>query len=204
VNGTAYASSIAARVVLDCHGALLLCVSTTALAFEALRASNPALSRLELLGADFKEVKLRLADGTELPAKFVLKDADLDLAFMAPDEAAAKRAFAHVDLAQAASGGPLDEFFLVSRAPKALQRVPTVRTTEIAGVVEKPRPFFLMTSETPGSPVFDATGRVLGITVQHFAGGRRTGFVVLPAADIADTAKQATAAKTDESEKKKP
>jgi hypothetical protein len=61
-----------------------------------------------------------------------------------------------------------------------------------------------MTSETPGSPVFDAKGRVLGITVQHFAGGRRTGFVVLPAADIADTAKQATAAKTDESEKQKP
>ena len=39
----------------------------------------------EIVSSEFKEVKLRLANGKEVPARFVLKDADLDLAFMAPE-----------------------------------------------------------------------------------------------------------------------
>jgi hypothetical protein len=165
-------------------------------AFEAMRASQNAPSRIELLGADFKEVKLRLADGTEVPGRFVLKDADLDLAFMAPEAGtdAGKREFPHVNLDESAEGAVLDTYYYVARAPKVLQRVPLVRMTEIAGIVEKPRRLFLMTDQALGTPNFDPNGRTLGITVQHFASGRRTGFVVLPASDIAEMAKQATAA----------
>lgn len=166
-------------------------------AFEMMKAAQPA-ARLELLGADFKEVKLRLADGTEIPAKFVLKDADLDLAFMAPDSAAAdsaKREFAHVNLEEAAEGALLKDYFMVTRAPKVLQRVPIVRESEIIGIVEKPRRIFLVSEQALGAPVFDLEGHVLGISLQHFANGRRTGLVVLPAADIAEMAKQALAAK---------
>lgn len=165
------------------------------MAFEAMSGSQRGGQRPELLGADFKEVKLRLADGTELPARFVLKDQDLDLAFMAPvAEAGARRTFVHVDLAEAAEGDLLESYTLVGRAPKALQRVPVARTTEIMGVVEKPRRLYLMTETSLGVPMFDAAGRVLGITFQHFANSRRTGFVVLPAEDIAEIAKQAQAA----------
>lgn len=168
--------------------------------FEAMRAMQPGAARLELLGADFKEVKLRLADGTEVPARFVLKDADLDLAFMAPDYPAdaAKREFAHVNLDEPAEGVVLNNYFFVSRAPKVLQRVPLVRESEMLGIVEKPRKIFLMTDQALGAPMFDLLGRLLGITLQHFANSRRTGFVVLPAADIADMAKQAAAAKPPE------
>jgi len=56
--------------------------------FDAMRAAGGGRAAPELVGADFKEVKLRLADGKEVPARFVLKDGDLDLAFMAPDVAA--------------------------------------------------------------------------------------------------------------------
>ncbi len=169
------------------------------MAFEAMSGSQRGGQRPELLGADFKEVKLRLADGTELPARFVLKDQDLDLAFMAPvaeeaAEAGARKTFAYVDLAQAAEGELLESYTLVGRAPKALQRVPVARTTKIMGVVEKPRRLYLMTETSLGVPMFDAAGRVLGITFQHFANSRRTGFVVLPAEDIAEIAKQAQAA----------
>jgi len=166
-------------------------------AFEMMKAAQPA-ARLELLGADFKEVKLRLADGTEVPAKFVLKDADLDLAFMAPDTAAAdstKREFAHVNLDEPAEGAVLNNYFMVTRAPKVLQRVPIVRETEIIGIVEKPRRIFLLSEQALGSPVFDPEGHILGISLQHFANNRRTGLVVLPAADISEMAKQALAAK---------
>jgi S1-C subfamily serine protease len=163
--------------------------------FEAMRASGAARGA-ELLGAEFKEVKLRLANGKEVPARFVLKDADLDLAFMAPDVAAdeEKPTFpSYVKLDEATEGTVLDTFYYVGRAPKVLQRVPLVRTSEVMGVVEKPRRFYLMTDLRLGSPMFDAKGRVLGITLQNFASGLQTGYVVLPSADIAEIAKQAAA-----------
>lgn len=161
--------------------------------FEMARAF-PGARGAELVGTDFKEVKLRLADGKELPARFVLKDADLDLAFMAPEGTEAAREFAHVNLEQPAEGAVLGTYFYVSRASKTLQRVPLVRTSEITGIVEKPRRFFLMTDYALGAPMFDAQGRVLGITLQYLANNRPGGFVVLPAPDIADIAKQAMAA----------
>lgn len=159
--------------------------------FEAMRAGGN--TRIELVSVDFKEVKLRLANGEEVPARFVLKDADLDLAFMAPEADAGGRQFAHVALEQAADGAVLGTYFSLGRAPKSLQRVPLVRVSEVTGVVEKPRRFFLMTDQSTGTPTFDPEGRILGVTVQNFANGRPTGMVVLPAADIADMAKQAAA-----------
>jgi S1-C subfamily serine protease len=150
----------------------------------------------ELVGVEFKEVKLRLADGKEVPARFVLKDADLDLAFMAPDVAgdAPKPEFPlYVKLDDSTEGTVMGTYFGIDRAPKVLQRVPLVRTSSIIGVVEKPRKFYLMTAYALGTPTFDHDGHALGVTLQNFASGRRTGFVVLPAADIAEIAKQAAA-----------
>lgn len=162
--------------------------------FEAMRAQQGGTRGLELVSADFKEVKLRLADGKEVPARFVLKDGDLDLAFMAPETAEPERTYAHVNLAEAAEGEVLGRYFFVSRAAKTLQRVPLVRTTEMVGLVEKPRRLFLVADQSLASPVFDAQGRVLGIFLQHFANGRPSGIITLPAADIAEMAKQAAAA----------
>lgn len=148
----------------------------------------------ELVGTEFKEVKLRFADGKEVPARFVLKDADLDLAFMAPETDEPGKVYPHVNLAEPASGTVLNDYFFVSRAQKAQQRVPLVRGTEIAGIVEKPRRFFLMTDQSIATPVFDPEGKVLGITLQNFANGRPTSMVVMPSDDIAEMAKQAAAA----------
>lgn len=162
--------------------------------FDAMRAAGMGSRGAELVGADFKEVKLRLADGQELPARFVLKDADLDLAFMAPEEPSAGRKFPHVVLGEAVNGDLLGTFYYVARASKALQRVPLVRSSEVMGVVEKPRRLYLLSEQAAGSPMFDAGGKLLGISLQHFANGRPTGTVVLPAGDIADIARQAAAA----------
>jgi hypothetical protein len=161
--------------------------------YDAMRAQTGGRGP-EVVGTDFKEVKLRLADGREVPARFVLKDADLDLAFMAPEAAEPGREYPHVNLGEAADGAVLANYFFVSRAPKTLQRVPLVRATEITGIVETPRRFYLLTEQSVSTPVFDLQGRVLGVSLQHFAGGRPNGMVVLPAADIAEMAKQATAA----------
>lgn len=160
---------------------------------EAMRAGGGS-GGPQIVGSEFKEVKLRLADGKEVPARFVLKDADLDLAFMAPETSDPARQFPHVKLEEATDGVVLGSHYYVARAAKALQRVPMVRHTEIMGIVEKPRRLYLLTDTSAGTPVFDARGKLLGLTVQHFANGARTGNVVLPAADVADMAKQAAEA----------
>ncbi len=159
--------------------------------FDAMRAAQPGGRMPELVGVDFKEVKLRTADGREVPARFVLKDADLDLAFIAPETAEADRPYAHVKLDEAAEGTVLGDYYFVARAPKALQRTPLVRTSELIGIVEKPRRLYLLSNQSLGTPMFDAAGRTLGISLQHFANGRPVGVIVLPAGDIADMAKQA-------------
>lgn len=160
--------------------------------YDAMRGT-PQGGRVELVGVEFKEVKLRLADGKEVPAKFVLKDADLDLAFMAPETAEAGRDYAHVKLDDTAEGVVLADYFYVARAPKSLQRIPLVRGSEIIGIVEKPRRFYLVTDHSVGTPLFDPQGRVLGISLQPFTSGQAS-VIVMPAADIAEMAKQAAAA----------
>src|SRR5688500_4197245 len=80
---------------------------------EALRAGSGGGDRgLEIVGSEFKEVKLRLANGTEVPARFVLKDADLDLAFMAPEPTPenAARQFPYVKLEEVADGALLASY----------------------------------------------------------------------------------------------
>lgn len=171
-------------------------LTVTSLAAIDPRSTIPAGANMRIEEPDFKEVKLRLADNTEVPARVVLKDADLDLAFIAPDGAgaAADRQFAHVKLEDAAEAAVLGAYYDVSRAPKALQRTPTVRLINMSGIVEKPRRLFLLADYSPGCPVFDAGGRILGVSVRHIVNGRQIGLVILPAAAVADIARQAAAA----------
>ncbi|HLP08518.1 MAG TPA: hypothetical protein VK178_10150 [Opitutaceae bacterium] len=137
---------------------------------------------------EYKEVKLRLSDNTEIPARIVLKDEDLDVAFIAPDPAVPERKFAHADLAAPARAELLGTYFDLSRAQKHLQRTPAIRVVEAIGIVEKPRQLVLLSAYSPGCPVFDAEGRLLGISVRHTAEGRETGLILLPTASIAELA----------------
>ena len=175
--------------------------------FEAMRGAMGANGQhMEVSDTDYKEVKLRLADGSEVPAKVVLKDGDLDLAFIAPDAEAGgtKRIFSPVNLDDAIEGVQLNTYVSVSRAPKGLQRVPLVRLPLINGIVEKPRRLYLLSEQQLGCPVFDQQGHVLGISVQNLNGGRSNGLVVIPAADVAEIAKQAATAKPIEAPKAAP
>lgn len=141
---------------------------------------------------EFKEVKLRLTDGTEIPARVVLKDADLDLAFIAPvPESVPAGALPFVDLANRAEPVVLGTYYSVARAPKLQQRVPAVRIIYVPGIIEKPRRFLLASEYNPGCPSFDAEGKVLGIALRHVAGGQSTGNIILPAEDVAEIAKEA-------------
>lgn len=145
---------------------------------------------------EFKEVKLRLADGTEMPARVVLKDADLDLAFIAPETAPAEPV-PFVDLAVPAEPEILGTYYDIARGSKLAQRVPAVRAVNVIGVIEKPRRYILTSDYSPGCPVFDAQGKVLGIALRHVSGSQSAGLILLPAEDVAEIATQAAAIKVE-------
>jgi len=155
------------------------------------------------------DVKIVLADGRELPAKFVLRDRDLDLAFVRPD--AKDLNLPHVKLEKATAPAPLDDLIFVYRKGRSLNRVPCVVLGRVEGVLKKPRTFVvpdvLLGLQTLGSPVFDASGRAVGVVVMRRApgikadgGGIRDLFelinpVVVTSEDVLDAAAQAVKAK---------
>lgn len=156
--------------------------------------SAAVLSQVRFDEPEFKEVKLRLANGTEMAARVVLKDADLDLAFIAP-EAAPADALPFVNLADPAKAVILGTYYDITRGSKLAQRVPAVRVINVTGMIEKPRRFVLASEYSLGCPVFNAEGKVLGIALRHVAGGQSTGLIILPAEEVAEIATQAAAIK---------
>lgn len=164
--------------------------------------------------SEFSDLKIRLADGAEVPAKLVLKDPDLDLAFVLPDAASeeAKKAagkYAAVKLDAGPAAGLLDEVVMVSRLGKSMDRQPAVAIGRIQAVIKKPRTFYAASLAGLGVPAFTADGKVLGILLMRKGAGDDSdmlgiismavngGFtpVILPAADVAEVAQQALAKK---------
>jgi hypothetical protein len=173
----------------------------------AMINANRGLSsqKIELGETEFKDVKLRLANNTEVPGVIVLKDPDLNLVFIAPlnDATAKPRTFSYVSLDKSTTGEILGNFYYVNRAPKNLQRVPMIRLTSVVGIVEKPRRMYLLSDLNPGVTVYDASGLVLGLAAPYLENGRPGGrIVVLTAADVADLATQAAAVKPEDVEEK--
>lgn len=147
---------------------------------------------------DFKEVKIRLSDGTEVPAKMVLTDIDLDLAFILPDadsDEAKGASFNPIRLEKPAKLDVLDEAIALGRLDKSLDRRPTVVVGRIGAIVKKPRTFYRATVGSLGGPVFAADGRIVGITVRRMVDERPSATVLLPAQDVQEIAKQALARK---------
>jgi hypothetical protein len=151
------------------------------------------------------DVKLRLADGKELRAKLVLRDKDLDLAFVRPAEAPEKPLLA-LDLTGEARPEVLDEIVLLNRLGEIANRVPAASLARIQAIINKPRTFYVPSDmQGLGCPAFTLDGKVLGLLVMRamaspgdgggglFGGGGGPGMlpVILPAADVLEAAKQA-------------
>jgi hypothetical protein len=131
--------------------------------------SNPAALFLGS-GEDKSEttdVKLVFRDAREVPAKFVLRDRELDLAFILPQEK--QSGLPHVNLEKGPVPAPLDELVFLYRLGKSLNRDVAVTVGRVDAVVKKPRTFvvpdLLNGIQSLGSPVFDAAGRPVGVVV---------------------------------------
>jgi hypothetical protein len=161
---------------------------------------------------EIKEVKVIMPDGTEIPADLVMKDADIDLAFfkVRSDSPEAKDiTFKAINLSDSASVGVLDDVIVLGRSGAEMSRQPQAYTTEVLGVVKKPREFISVQTLHTGIPVFTPDGKVVGISIIRKPSGSlsmRSGAVsmqpaVLPARDVL---KVATQAKESKAEEKKP
>lgn len=153
------------------------------------------------------EVKIILADGRELKARFVLRDQDLDLGFVAPVDPVTLEA---VELVEGVVPGVLDELALVYPLGRSLGREMAATITDVRAVVTRPRTFVAIDViegwQALGTPAFDAAGRAVGLVVVRRAPaasmtstGMRQLFdtvvpVVLTADDVLDVAGQAMTA----------
>jgi len=200
-------------------------VDPSGLTVLALSACDPSEMYQRMMGeqasqykleTEVTDLKILLADGTELPAEIVLRDKDLDLAFIRPKTKPGSP-MAAVDLSKSALAQLLDEVITLNRLNSAAGRAYAASVERISAVIQKPRTFYIpdsnMTSTTLGSPAFALDGKLVGVFVMRAVtakggGGRNyrenMTSIILPAADILKAAKQAPEAKGDSEKKEEP
>jgi S1-C subfamily serine protease len=194
-------------------------IDSSGLTVLSLGSLNPGAMMSKLMGAgggngqpaveitsEPTEVKIRLSNGRELPAKIVLRDEDLDLAFLRPTTKPETPLVA-LDLTDAAKPALLDQVLVLSRLGRVGGWTAGAALYDVGAIIEKPRTFYVLAgaSSGVGTPAFLTNGRVVGLlTLRQIDAGRASmasmmggtesmGMlgVILPAADVLEIAKQA-------------
>ncbi|MBI2423286.1 MAG: trypsin-like peptidase domain-containing protein [Candidatus Hydrogenedentes bacterium] len=192
----------ATGTVIDAQGLTVLALSSTDP--SSLYASMMDMEPGFKVDSEVSDAKILLGNGKEVPAQIVLRDVDLDLAFLRP-LTKPEAPFAFVDLNAAVQAKLLDQLVTLNRLGKVANRVYSVSLERIEAIVDKPRMFYIPgndpTHTAQGSPAFALDGNIVGIfvirVIKSTGGGGMMGgdsnmaSILLPAADIAEGAKQA-------------
>ena len=149
--------------------------------------------------SEITSLKILLDDNTELPAEVILRDKDLDLAFLRPKVPPAAPMPA-VDLGKSAAPKVLEEVVTLNRLNQASGRAYSACADRIIAVIKKPRPFYLHDGSSVGTklgcPVFSLNGDLIGVMVMRAGGTMADDYrdnaaaIVLPASDVLKAAKQ--------------
>lgn len=156
-------------------------------------------------------IKIVLNDGKELPASIVLKDEDLDIAFVRPDEKGLN--LPCVKLVKTPAPKVLDEIVTISRLDFSTGRELVVEAGPIMAIITKPRTYYLggLLMEE-GLPAFNLKGECLGINLVRrgqSGGDRVPGAIftrlatILPSEEITEVMKQVPPPKEKEKESEK-
>ena len=185
----------ATATMLDASGLAVMSLAaidpTDLIMAQVARANRPGAPEVTV-SAESSDVRYRLGDGSEVPARVVLRDKDLDLAFLRPVEKLGTPAVS-VDLATA-KPQPIDLLVVLQRLPEVAGWQAMAAFATVQAIVEKPRLFYLVTSGAFGAPVFDTGGRFVGVVLRlrnETGDGPAAPPIVLPAQDIREVAKQA-------------
>lgn len=185
-------------------------VDPSGLTVVSFTNTNPADSLKDMYGGEdgpditteVTDVKILLSDGKEIPAKVVLRDKDLDLAFIMPIEKQTVPMTA-IDLKDSAPLEMLDKAIIIGRLGKVANRSQTAHLARIQAIIDKPRKFYTINlpsgADPLGSPVFGLNGKLVGIVLLRIMPGQIQPDssespiipVIIPAEDIAPAAAQA-------------
>jgi S1-C subfamily serine protease len=183
--------------VLDASGLAVMSLST--LQPDDIMARNLSTrvqpgTRVEVT-SEPSGIRMHLADGREVPARLVLRDQDLDLAFIRPvDPPSAPMTW--ID-APATRPSLMDLLFVIQRTSETTGWSTAAAFGNVQLVIDKPRTYYQVAMPTIGgsglgAPIFDSAGRFVGVIVMRNPGSRTAAAAgVLPADDIREVAKQA-------------
>ena len=206
--------------VVDISGLTVLSLSTVdpAQLFQNMMSGSEDESKFKM-ETELSDIKILLDDGTEVPSEVVLRDKDLDLAFIRP-KTKLTSPMAALDLTKAGRVELLDQVISLNRLGSAAGRAYSASVERISAIVQRPRLFYVpessMTSTTLGAPAFTLEGKALGIFVirslKSKGGGGGMGMfggqpenltaIILPADDILKAAKQVPAVVAEEKKEK--
>ncbi|MEO5896167.1 MAG: serine protease [Vicinamibacterales bacterium] len=199
----------AVATVIDPSGLTVMSLSTLdpgAMMSRLMGSAGGSGDQKMSIASEPSDVRIRLPDGRELPATIVLRDQDLDLAFIRPTTRPATPLTA-VNLADAGRPAVLDDVVVLSRLGRVGGWTSAAMLYTISAIIEKPRTFFVLNGQAgTGTPAFLANGKIVGVlTIRQIDPGRMSMFgmmggsegagviaVILPAADVLEIAKQAT------------
>jgi len=155
-----------------------------------------------------KDIKLRLHDGREVPAEVVLRDRDLDLAFVRPNPPLESEV-QFIDFREGADPKLLDQLICLDRLGKVANWELGLSLCRLSCRVTKPRLLYVPSQlDNMGCPVFTDRGKIVGLVLLRSMGGGGASMagmlgsmggqgnmgvlpVILPAKDIAEVADQA-------------
>jgi S1-C subfamily serine protease len=191
--------------VIDPSGLTVLALSSVDPA-ELYRRMSDEYKKVE---TQVNDLKILLDDGTEIPAEIVLRDKDLDLAFIRP-KTKPSAPMAAVDLSKSSPVEMLEPVITLNRLNRAAGRAYSASVERIDAVIQKPRTFYVpdtgQSTTSLGSPAFALNGNIVGIFVMRaVSAGESSGrnmrenmtAILIPAEDILKGAKQAPEAKGD-------
>jgi hypothetical protein len=148
--------------------------------------------------SEFTEVKVRMPDKTEVPAKIVMKDVDWDLVFVQIDTTSEEfegQKLSPVKLNPESKAQELDHLVVLARLNKNMKYIPAVSLGRIAAVTRRPRTLYVSQGGQLGTPAFLLNGEALGVFVVWRNRAENSQVrVILPAQDVLDIARQASAA----------
>jgi S1-C subfamily serine protease len=193
--------------LMDASGLTVLALSAADPTETLRRMYDPSRVKVE---SEITDVRILLDDGTEIPSEIVLRDKDLDLAFIRP-KSKPEAPMAAVDFAKSSPAQVLDTVVTLNRLGRAAGRAYSASVERISAIVQKPRTFYIpdstMTATALGSPAFALDGQIVGIIVMRTIPASGAGIntfrsdsaasIILPAEDILKAAKQAPEAKAD-------
>jgi hypothetical protein len=179
--------------VIDPSGIVVIAANQLTPRFDGFSMMIVGEAKKVEMKTELSKPVIHLADGTELPARIVLEDPDTWLTYVVPEKPAPKP-LATVPQEAAPAARQLDEVLVISRLAKTFGNEPSAGISRITAIVSKPCRGYEISSTFQYGPAFDSAGRFIGCISMVMSTASATtaseSFLIIPAADIAEVAKQ--------------